>query len=63
MGRLAFQPPDREHSQAGASHFRAIPRRRDVRAGLRVRLRVKNRAEDYVLGNRIELPPILERVT
>jgi hypothetical protein len=28
-----------------------------------VRLRVKNRAKDYVLGNRIELPPILERVT
>jgi hypothetical protein len=24
---------------------------------------VKNRAKDYVLGNRIELPPILERVT
>lgn len=39
------------------------PRRRDLRAGLRVRLRVKNRPKDYVLGNRIEPPPIPESIT
>ncbi len=38
---------------AGQTKSADVPRRRDLRAGLRVRLRVKNRAKDYVLGIRI----------
>ena len=47
---------------AGQTNNAEVLRERDLRAGLRVRLRVKNRAKDYVLGNRIELPLILERI-